>query len=271
MWDKAGIAYLRCMVLLVGLLSVADAFGSDPPSPTDLAWAGRDRFAVATEPQEPAAAPSGAHDPRDPQDEAAPAAGASSTGGPCDPCDVNCDSIHDFLDVPPFVEALVQEASGCSSCGGDLDDNGLLDGRDIQPFVDCLLSPPPPMGACCTGTDACVVSLQSSYAGLWMGPDSTCQPNPCAFGNLTAYRPQHGAGYFPFAKTAVAEADEESAASGGAWRRRSSKRPVRPAIDGCAWTPCRRCRRPCRSTNPWVSRTGSRMSSIPFPARGSWR
>lgn len=139
---------------------------------------------------------------------------ASTTVGPCDPCDVNCDTFHDVLDIQPFVDALVQGASGCSACAGDLDDNGLFDGLDVQPFIDCLQGPPPPMGACCTATDTCIVTLQSGCAGVWLGPDSTCEPNPCAFGNLTGYRPQHGAGYFPFAKTPVAEADEESTSTG---------------------------------------------------------
>ncbi|HKQ47911.1 MAG TPA: hypothetical protein VJZ71_07580 [Phycisphaerae bacterium] len=140
--------------------------------------------------------------------------GASMTAGPCEPCDANCDSFLDILDIPPFVDALVQETSGCSSCAGDVDNNGTFDGRDVQPFIDCLLGPPPSMGACCTGTDACIVTLQAGCAGVWMGPDSSCDPNPCDFGSVTAYRPQHGAGYFPFAKTAVAEADEEDAAAG---------------------------------------------------------
>lgn len=150
----------------------------------------------------------------EPSAASSPAIVSSTTVGPCDPCDANCDTFHDILDIPSFVDALVQGTSACSACAGDLDDNGLYDGLDVQPFVDCLLGPPPPMGACCTATDVCIVTLQTGCSGIWFGPGSTCKPNSCAFGNLTAYRPQHGAGYFPFAKTAVAEADEESAVSG---------------------------------------------------------
>lgn len=131
----------------------------------------------------------------------------------CDPCDTNCDSLHDLLDIAPFVDALILGAPGCSLCAGDLDLNGFVDGRDIQPFIDCQLTPQP-LGACCTDADACAVTTQTGCAGIWLGAESACQLNSCRFGNLTAYRPQHGAGYFPFAKTAVSESDEENAVSG---------------------------------------------------------
>ena len=58
---------------------------------------------------------------------------------PCDPCDMNCDTFHDDFDIPIFVDALVRGTSLCSTCTGDLDDNGLFDGRDIQIFVECML------------------------------------------------------------------------------------------------------------------------------------
>lgn len=142
-----------------------------------------------------------------------PTADVAGSARSCDPCDANCDSLHDLLDIAPFVDALILGAPGCSLCAGDLDVNGLVDGRDIQPFIDCQLSPQP-TGACCTGADACAVTTQSGCAGIWLGAESACQLNSCRFGNLTAYRPQHGAGYFPFSKTAVSEADEENAVSG---------------------------------------------------------
>src|ERR1043165_3364860 len=74
----------------------------------------------------------------------------------CDPCDANCDTRHDALDVAPFVTALLNGTSGCSTCSGDLDGNGVVDGLDIQSFVNCLLAPPA-TGACCTGASACTV------------------------------------------------------------------------------------------------------------------
>ncbi len=147
------------------------------------------------------------------EDLPAPIADVAVATRSCDPCDANCDSLRDQFDIPPFVDVLVLGASGCAVCTADVDENGILDGRDIQPFIDCLLTPQP-MGACCTGADACALTTQSGCTGIWFGAESTCQLNSCRFGNLTAYRPQHGAGYFPFAKTAVSEADEENAASG---------------------------------------------------------
>ncbi|HUN81325.1 MAG TPA: hypothetical protein VMV81_07420 [Phycisphaerae bacterium] len=127
----------------------------------------------------------------------------------CDPCDVNCDSNHDENDIAPFVDALLGGASGCAPCAGDLDGSGAVDGNDIQPFINCVLAPQP-LGACCTGVGSCALTRQGDCVGLWLGEDTVCAAGDCSFGNLTAYRPQHGAGYFPFAKTAVAETDEES-------------------------------------------------------------
>lgn len=146
-------------------------------------------------------------------DDAGESASASSVGAPCDACDTNCDAFHDSLDIQPFVDMLVQEAPACSPCGGDLDDDGFVDGRDIQPFIDCLLAPPP-IGACCSNAQTCALTTEQNCVGLWLGEGSMCQTGACAFAELTAYRPQHGAGYFPFAKTAVSEADEENASTG---------------------------------------------------------
>lgn len=127
----------------------------------------------------------------------------------CDPCDVNCDTIRDQFDLDAIVDLLINEASACSDCAGDVDGSGVLDGLDIQPFIDCLLTPQP-VGACCTAGDSCSVVSQSACPGLWLGPDTTCEPGVCSFAGLTAYRPRHGSGYFPFTRTPVAEVDEES-------------------------------------------------------------
>lgn len=128
---------------------------------------------------------------------------------PCHPCDTNCDSQINDLDVAPFVNTLLSDTPGCSPCAGDIDGDGQTDGRDIQPFVLCLLSPPI-FGACCDGVSPCYQSSEADCPGIWHGAESTCTPDPCFTGNLTAYRPQHGSGYFPFPKTAVTESDEES-------------------------------------------------------------
>lgn len=133
--------------------------------------------------------------------------------GPCDACDANCDTQHDIADIDHFVGLLLSSDIGCAPCAGDLDGNDLRDGRDVQMFVNCLLAPPV-VGACCTAVDACAVTTAAGCAGLWLGPNTTCESNPCAWGNLTAFRPQHGAAYFPFARTAVADAEETSATLG---------------------------------------------------------
>lgn len=139
----------------------------------------------------------------------APANGSAIVLSACDPCDPNCDLLHDVADIPPFVDRLVNEVAGCSPCSGDVDASGTLDGHDVQPFIDCLLTPVP-TGACCTGAASCQITTQAACAGLWLGAGVECQSGACAFANLTGFRPQHGAGYFPFPKTAVADSDEAS-------------------------------------------------------------
>jgi len=135
-------------------------------------------------------------------------------GGPCDPCDANCDTSHDFADVPAVADLLLLGGIGCSPCAGDMNADTLVDGRDIQLFVDCITAPPPPMeGACCHAA-ACAVTTQTACAGLWLGAGSACGAGVCPTGNLTAHRPQRGTGYFPMAKTAVAEMDEEHDVTG---------------------------------------------------------
>ncbi|MBX3396886.1 MAG: hypothetical protein KF841_16145 [Phycisphaerae bacterium] len=135
---------------------------------------------------------------------------ADPRGGLCHHCDTNCDTLTDINDIADFVAVLIEESAGCSPCTGDANEDQIVDGRDIQPFIDCLLSPPPPTGACCLAADECVVTIEPDCNGLWLGPETACIPAPCSFGNLTAYRPQHGGGYFPLPRSAVAETDEES-------------------------------------------------------------
>lgn len=135
-------------------------------------------------------------------------------GGDCNACDANCDSLHDLADVAPFVAIMIDGAPGCSPCAGDLDASNSVDGGDVQLFVDCLLAPPVSTGACCLGAGDCIVTAEMDCAGVWLGAESECSAAACAFGQLTAFRPQHGTGYFPFTRTEVSEADEESAATG---------------------------------------------------------
>lgn len=140
---------------------------------------------------------------------------AAPEGPPCDPCDANCDAARDLLDLPPFVAVLLGDAAPCAPCAGDVDGDGQPTGLDIQLFVECLVaSPRPPVGACCAADGGCTVTTSAECAGLWLGPGTTCAAGACPAGNLTAYRPRHGAGYFPFTKTAVSEADEMSGTTG---------------------------------------------------------
>jgi len=127
--------------------------------------------------------------------------------GGCDPCDVNCDASHDFADVAHFADLLLNGGAGCSICAGDFDANATVDGLDIQQFVDCITTAPTPGGACCTAT-ACAITTQTSCGGAWLGASTACTAGVCPTGNLTAHCPQRGTGYFPMAKTAVADADE---------------------------------------------------------------
>ncbi|HWL92633.1 MAG TPA: hypothetical protein VNT79_03790 [Phycisphaerae bacterium] len=139
--------------------------------------------------------------------------GAVPRGGDCDSCDLNCDALHDVLDVAPFVTALIDSAAGCSVCAGDLDGNESVDGRDVQPFIECLLSPTP-TSACCLDSGQCVLEAEPACSGVWLGHGTMCVPGSCAFAGVTAYRPQHGTGYFPFTRTAVSEAHEDNVATG---------------------------------------------------------
>lgn len=138
---------------------------------------------------------------------------AGVRGAACDPCDVNCDRTLDGFDITPFVETLLDDRAGCSACGGDFDGNGMVDGWDIQPFVVCMLAQQS-IGACCEPSASCFLTTQVDCQGNWLGPDSTCDLNPCVTGDLTAYRPQHGDDYFPFARTPVPDVEEENAILG---------------------------------------------------------
>ncbi|MCG8405902.1 MAG: hypothetical protein MI923_11970 [Phycisphaerales bacterium] len=131
----------------------------------------------------------------------------------CEPCDANCDSLIDELDIAAFVDALLGDQPGCSPCRGDFDNDGEVNGQDMQPLLDCLLVPPE-TGACCEPSTACFLANEAECQGGWFGPGSSCDPDPCITGDMTAYRPQHGAGYFPFARTAVSDFDEESSTQG---------------------------------------------------------
>ncbi len=132
--------------------------------------------------------------------------------GACDPCDADCNAVVEYDDLAPFVDRLLG-IGPCSPCAGDIDADGLATGRDIQPFVDCLMAAAD-FGACCESGADCHLSAEPDCTGVWFGPGSVCAPDPCVTATLTAHRPQHGAGYFPHPMTPVADLDEEDQALG---------------------------------------------------------
>lgn len=60
----------------------------------------------------------------------------------CTAADANCDTIITLADVDPFVARLLgMVPSGCSVCAGDLNNDGFVNGGDVQAFVNVLLTP----------------------------------------------------------------------------------------------------------------------------------
>ncbi len=190
--------------------------------------------------------------------------------GPCDACDVNCDALYDLTDVEFFIGAIIDGEAGCSPCAADLDQSGSVDGLDLQPFVDCLLNSP--TGACCIDGGACVVATEAECAGLWFGANSMCEPGLCATAELTAYRPQHGASYFPLVKTAVPDA-LEATPDGGPGIRINEPGDIDPAgeddlievlldvsVPGAALA----LRRTDAALRVWTTRSKQPGTEIPF-------
>ncbi|MCB9857421.1 MAG: choice-of-anchor L domain-containing protein [Phycisphaerales bacterium] len=65
---------------------------------------------------------------------------------PCSPSpcplqkgDANCDHAVNAADTPDFVAALIGGYTGCDISLADMDDSGVVDGVDIQLFVDALI------------------------------------------------------------------------------------------------------------------------------------
>lgn len=53
--------------------------------------------------------------------------------------DLNCDHAVTVVDIPWFVEALLESYTGCDMTLADMDSSGTVDGADIQIFVDLLI------------------------------------------------------------------------------------------------------------------------------------
>lgn len=53
---------------------------------------------------------------------------------PCNPADANCDGSFTATDVSAFVNAMLGVGSPCSPCAGDIDGNGVTNGKDVQSY-----------------------------------------------------------------------------------------------------------------------------------------
>jgi len=56
-------------------------------------------------------------------------------------------------------ELLTREPDACATCEGDMDGNNVIDGRDIQKFVDCLTNPGLGWGQCACADVDCSKSI----------------------------------------------------------------------------------------------------------------
>jgi hypothetical protein len=125
--------------------------------------------------------------------------------------------------------AVVQAAAGpafatdpCPFTCGDLDGDGQINLADFFAFANCMGQPPDSSQEClCADMDGSGAVDLHDFAlfSVLFGKVSDETPPDCtgavgSTADLTAYRPQHGAGYAPFVPTTVADADEESAALG---------------------------------------------------------
>jgi len=52
--------------------------------------------------------------------------------------DANCDHVVNVTDIPFFVEALLDQYTGCDITLADMNDSGTIDGADVQLFVNAL-------------------------------------------------------------------------------------------------------------------------------------
>ncbi len=142
--------------------------------------------------------------------------GSAAAGVPVANGDLNADTFVDGRDIQAFVDAVLSGAPEPEEIlAGDFSGDFQLDEADVPGMVRALLR----LGACCMPDETCVADLLQDecemQGGAFLGVASTCgQGGACFSAGLTAYRPQHGSAYFPFAKTAVSDADEEDATQG---------------------------------------------------------
>jgi len=58
----------------------------------------------------------------------------------CLPGDTNADHVTDVNDIPSFVDALLNGSSALyASCAADMNQDGSIDGADVQAFTNCIM------------------------------------------------------------------------------------------------------------------------------------
>jgi hypothetical protein len=117
---------------------------------------------------------------------------------------------------------LLLAADSCPFTCGDLNGDNTIDLADYSDFAGCMGQLPGASQECfCSDMDGSgTIDLRDfALLAVVFGQVSDEVPPGCSgalgsIADLTAYRPQHGAGYTQFARTAVDDADEDSATLG---------------------------------------------------------
>ena len=117
------------------------------------------------------------------------------TADTCQPPVVNCclgdlngDEVLDIADLEPMIAALLNppQIGTAAFCAADVNEDGAIDGDDIQLFTDRLIGGasciPPIVGACCLADGTCLQTTQMACiaaVGIYQGDNSVCTPNLC--------------------------------------------------------------------------------------------
>jgi hypothetical protein len=120
------------------------------------------------------------------------------------------------------AERAANAASTCDFACADLNGDQITDSTDFVLLQACLGEPPISSNGCsCADLDGnLAVDLADFalftllFAGVSDELPPGCTGAPGTMADLTAYRPRHGNGYFPFARTAVPDAWEENTGLG---------------------------------------------------------
>jgi len=121
--------------------------------------------------------------------------GTPCTAGLCVPSNIVCcqgdlsgDAVLDAADIPLMIAALLNPPpiGTVAFCEADVNQDGFVDGGDIQAFADRLIGgvscTPPVTGACCLADGRCRQDTQAACAtsgGIYQGDNTACTPNLC--------------------------------------------------------------------------------------------